>query len=153
MKKQQILEHSQFWLDVIGSRDLDDATRAQIAEQTIENFDAYYNKGFLDYRKSVTEAEGFAAVEWTGQGSHFQGIFGREYNRLSRRVRYLQRRHSASEDRGRGERPAWAHGAQQPGASGSVARRSGKAVRGAGAGRHPPTLSSSITGPTPSRAP
>lgn len=79
MKKQQILEHSQFWLDVIGSRDLDDATRAQIAEQTIENFDSYYNKGFLDYRKSVTEAEGFAAVEWTGQGCHFQGIFGREY--------------------------------------------------------------------------
>jgi len=78
-EKQQILEQSQFWLDVIGSRDVDDATRSQIAQQTLENFESYYNRGFLEYRKSVTEAEGFAAVEWTGQGSHFQGIFGREY--------------------------------------------------------------------------
>jgi putrescine aminotransferase len=79
MKRQEILEQSQFWLDVIGTSQVDDATRSDIARQTIENFNAYYNKGFLHYRKSVTEAEGYAAVEWTGQGSHFRGIFGREY--------------------------------------------------------------------------
>ena len=79
MKRQEIQEQSQYWLDVIGSDQLDEATRSDIARRTIENFNSYYNKGFLDYRKSVTEAEGYAAIEWTGQGSHFRGLFGQEY--------------------------------------------------------------------------
>jgi putrescine aminotransferase len=79
MKRQKILEQSQRWLDIVGAHQLTDAERTEIARQTIENFNSYYNKGFLPYRKSVTEAEGYAAVEWTGQGCHFQGIFGREY--------------------------------------------------------------------------
>ena len=79
MKRQEIQEQSQYWLDVIGSDQLDQATRSDIARRTIENFNSYYNKGFLDYRKSVTEAEGYAAIEWTGQGSHFRGLFGQEY--------------------------------------------------------------------------
>ena len=79
MKRQEIQEQSQYWLDVIGSDQLDQTTRSDIARRTIENFNSYYNKGFLDYRKSVTEAEGYAAIEWTGQGSHFRGLFGQEY--------------------------------------------------------------------------
>ncbi|HEX9723864.1 MAG TPA: putrescine aminotransferase [Vicinamibacteria bacterium] len=79
MKRQEIQEQSQYWLDVIGSDDLDQAARSDIARRTIENFNSYYNKGFLDYRKSVTEAEGYAAIEWTGQGTHFRGLFGQEY--------------------------------------------------------------------------
>jgi putrescine aminotransferase len=79
MKRQEIQEQSQYWLDVIGSDQLDEATRSDIARRTIENFNSYYNKGFLDYRKSVTEAEGYAAIEWTGQGTHFRGLFGQEY--------------------------------------------------------------------------
>jgi putrescine aminotransferase len=79
MNRQEIQEQSQYWLDVIGSDQLDEATRSDIARRTIENFNSYYNKGFLDYRKSVTEAEGYAAIEWTGQGTHFRGLFGQEY--------------------------------------------------------------------------
>ena len=79
MKRQEIQEQSQYWLDVIGSDHLDQAARSDIARRTIENFNSYYNKGFLDYRKSVTEAEGYAAIEWTGQGTHFRGHFGQEY--------------------------------------------------------------------------
>lgn len=79
MKHESILKLSQYWLDVIASRDLSDEKRSEIARRTIENFNSYYNKGFLHYRKAVTEAEGYAAVEWTGQGCRFRGIFGREY--------------------------------------------------------------------------
>ncbi|MGH9460168.1 MAG: aminotransferase class III-fold pyridoxal phosphate-dependent enzyme [Vicinamibacteria bacterium] len=79
MKREEILKQSQYWLDVIGAGDLHPSMKADIARRTIENYNSYYNKGFLDYRKSVTEAEEYAAVEWTGRGRHFQDIFGRQY--------------------------------------------------------------------------
>ena len=43
------------------------------------NFAEHFNKGWLDYRKSVTEAGDWAAVEWTGSGAIFRDVLGREY--------------------------------------------------------------------------
>lgn len=53
--------------------------REKIALETVENFRDYINKGFLEYRKSVTESGSFAVTEWTGQGSVLKDALDREY--------------------------------------------------------------------------
>ena len=53
--------------------------REEIARQTVRNFRDHINKGFLDYRKSVTEATSFAVTEWTGKGSVLKDALDREY--------------------------------------------------------------------------
>ena len=53
--------------------------RKEVARNTVRNFRDHINKGFLDYRKSVTEAGNFAITEWTGQGSILKDALGREF--------------------------------------------------------------------------
>lgn len=53
--------------------------KKKIAKETVDNFANHINKGFLEYRKSVTEAGEFAATEWTGEGSILVDSIGREY--------------------------------------------------------------------------
>ncbi|MGR5120921.1 putrescine aminotransferase [Vibrio astriarenae] len=53
--------------------------RTWVAETTYENFEQHINKGFLEYRKSVTETEGIALTDWSGQGSMLKDILGREF--------------------------------------------------------------------------
>ncbi len=53
--------------------------RQEIALKTVRNFRDHINRGFLDYRKSVTEATNFAVTEWTGQGSVLVDALEREY--------------------------------------------------------------------------
>jgi putrescine aminotransferase len=53
--------------------------REDIARKTVRNFRDHINKGFLDYRKSVTEAGSFAVTEWTGQGSVLVDALGRQF--------------------------------------------------------------------------
>ncbi|MEZ7890529.1 MAG: aminotransferase class III-fold pyridoxal phosphate-dependent enzyme [Candidatus Wallbacteria bacterium] len=77
--RTEIISESQLWLDRISSTKISDAQRKKIVSETVENFASYYNKGFLEYRKSVTESDGFAAVEWQGQGSYFTDALGRKY--------------------------------------------------------------------------
>ena len=72
-------EYANRWLDLIHKPQLPEAEAKQIIEESIFNFSEYFNKGWLDYRKSVTEAGDWAAVEWTGRGAIFQDILGREY--------------------------------------------------------------------------
>lgn len=54
-------------------------TRQDIARKTVRNFRDHINKGFLEYRKSVTEATNFAVTEWTGQGSLLVDALDREF--------------------------------------------------------------------------
>ena len=54
-------------------------TREEISKKTVRNFRDHINKGFLDYRKSVTEATGFAVTEWTGQGSVLVDALDRQF--------------------------------------------------------------------------
>jgi len=53
--------------------------REDIARNTVRNFRDHINKGFLDYRKSVTEAGSFAVTEWTGQGSVLVDALDRQF--------------------------------------------------------------------------
>ncbi|MEA3230892.1 MAG: aminotransferase class III-fold pyridoxal phosphate-dependent enzyme, partial [Thermodesulfobacteriota bacterium] len=53
--------------------------REEIALKTVRNFRDHINKGFLDYRKSVTEATNFALTEWTGEGSVLVDALDRQF--------------------------------------------------------------------------
>ena len=53
--------------------------REWVAGQVSQNFGHHVNKGFLEYRKSVTETEDFALTDWTGEGSLLKDVLGREY--------------------------------------------------------------------------
>jgi len=60
--------------DRISRRD-----RERMARETVDNFADHINRGFLEYRKSMTEAGDFAVTEWTGQGSIMTDALGREF--------------------------------------------------------------------------
>jgi len=79
LKHQRLIRESQRWLDIIASDELSKEAKQRIVSETLENFSSYYNEGFLEYRKSVTEAELYAAVEWEGEGSILRDMMGRRY--------------------------------------------------------------------------
>lgn len=76
---QDALSYSSRWLDLIEKTEVGEAEGKQIIEESVKNFSEYFNKGWLEYRKSVTEAGDWACVEWTGRGAIFKDILGREY--------------------------------------------------------------------------
>ena len=73
------LNDSQRYLDIVGKQHLGRSETEWLIETTVNNFAQYYNSGFIEYRKSVTEAGDYAAVEWTGRGATFRDALGREY--------------------------------------------------------------------------
>ncbi len=79
MSRKKIIEESRRWLSIINAHKLNDYKRRKVVTDTIDNFRLYYNKGFLEYRKSVTEAGEYAAIEWSGRGSHFDDVTGRRF--------------------------------------------------------------------------
>jgi putrescine aminotransferase len=72
-------EYSKRWLGLIHKPQVTADEGKQIIEEAKANFAEHFNKGWLEYRKSVTEAGDWAATEWTGQGAIFQDVLGREY--------------------------------------------------------------------------
>ena len=79
LPNDQVLQHTQRYLDLIGGRELSTAEKQAFIAETVESYEKYYNRGFIGYRKSVTEAGQFAALEWSGQGSILYDLLGREY--------------------------------------------------------------------------
>jgi putrescine aminotransferase len=75
----EALEYSKQWVDLIHQPSVPEDQAKSIIEESKYNFAEHFNKGWLDYRKSVTEAGDWAAVEWTGNGAIFRDILGREY--------------------------------------------------------------------------
>jgi putrescine aminotransferase len=73
------LQHTQRYLDLIGGRELSVPEKQTFIAETVESYEKYYNRGFIGYRKSVTEAGQFAALEWSGEGSLLCDLLGREY--------------------------------------------------------------------------
>src|SRR5438552_8868499 len=73
------LNDSQRYLDIVQKQELGKSEAEWLVETTVSNFARYYNSGFIEYRKSVTEAGDFASVEWTGRGATFRDVLGREY--------------------------------------------------------------------------
>ncbi len=73
------LFYSKRWIDIIHKPTVSEVEGKQIIEESKTNFAEYFNKGWLEYRKSVTEAGDWAATEWTGCGAIFRDVLGREY--------------------------------------------------------------------------
>jgi len=80
MSPEKVIKESQHWLDIIARADkLPMSQKKRVVKETVKSFASYFNSGFLEYRKSVAEAEQYAAIEWTGEGSYLEDIMGRRY--------------------------------------------------------------------------
>lgn len=78
--REDVLRKSSEYLDIItGRKKLTMHVKKEIIRRTLENFDNFYNRGFLTYRKSVAEAKDFASLEWEGRGSIMKDLLGREF--------------------------------------------------------------------------
>jgi putrescine aminotransferase len=79
LSNDQVLQHTRRYLDLIAGRELSTAEKQVFIAETVESYEKFYNRGFIRYRKSVTEAGQFAALEWSGEGSLLCDLLGREY--------------------------------------------------------------------------
>src|SRR3989442_2077444 len=80
MSPEKVIKESQRWLKIIANANkLSLSRKKKVVKETVKSFDAYFNSGFLEYRKSVAEAEQYAAIDWTGKGSYIEDIMGRQY--------------------------------------------------------------------------
>jgi putrescine aminotransferase len=75
----EAITFAQRWTDIIHKSQLNEDEAKAIIEESKYNFAQHFNSGWLDYRKSVTEAGDWACVEWTGSGAIFKDVLGREY--------------------------------------------------------------------------
>jgi putrescine aminotransferase len=75
----EALDYSERWLGIIHQKDVSEQEGKAIIEESKSNFADHFNQGWLEYRKSVTEAGDWAAIEWTGSGAIFHDVLGREY--------------------------------------------------------------------------
>lgn len=75
----EAISYSQHWLDIIHKPGVSEEEGKTIIEESKHNFAEHFNRGWLDYRKSVTEAGDWAVTEWTGSGSVFRDVLGREF--------------------------------------------------------------------------
>lgn len=75
----EALKLSQHYLDLIGGRPMSEGEKRAFIADTVDAYEKHVNRGFITYRKSVTEAGEFAALEWAGHGSILQDLLGREY--------------------------------------------------------------------------
>jgi putrescine aminotransferase len=75
----EAIKYSKRWVDIIHKTEVSQTEAKEIIDESKLNFAEHFNKGWLDYRKSVTEAGDWAAVEWTGSGAVFKDVLGREY--------------------------------------------------------------------------
>jgi putrescine aminotransferase len=73
------IKYAERWIDIIHKKEISLDEGKKIIEESKENFAEYFNKGWLQYRKSVTEAGDWAAVEWTGSGAIFRDMLGRQF--------------------------------------------------------------------------
>jgi len=76
---KEAIEYSDRWLKIIKKDKLDTETAKIVSKETVDNFVKHFNAGWVEYRKSVTEAGDFAATEWAGKGTSYYDVFGNEY--------------------------------------------------------------------------
>jgi putrescine aminotransferase len=79
LPNDQVVRHTRRYLDIIAGREMSTEEQQAFIAETVESYEKYYNRGFITYRKSVTETGQFAALEWAGQGSTLFDLLGREY--------------------------------------------------------------------------
>ena len=79
LANEEVLSQTRRYLDLIAGREMSLEQKQAFIAETVESYEKYYNRGFINYRKSVTEAGQFAALEWSGQGSMLRDLLDREY--------------------------------------------------------------------------
>jgi putrescine aminotransferase len=79
LPNSDVLRHAEHYLHLLSAPNLTLAETHQLIQETVESYAEYYNRGFITYRKSVTEAGQFAALEWSGSGSILTDALGRQY--------------------------------------------------------------------------
>ncbi len=75
----EVLQHTRRYLGLIAGREMSTEEKQSFITETVQSYEQYYNRGFISYRKSVTQAGQFAALEWSGQGAILHDLLGREY--------------------------------------------------------------------------
>lgn len=75
----EVLSQTRRYLELIRGRELSADERYAFIAETVTAYERHVNRGFIGYRKSVTEAGQFAALEWAGHGSTLTDLLGREY--------------------------------------------------------------------------
>ncbi len=75
----ETLELSRRYLELIGGQVMSDNQKRAFVAETVDAYEKHVNRGFISYRKSITEAGEFAALEWSGQGALLHDLLGREY--------------------------------------------------------------------------
>jgi putrescine aminotransferase len=75
----ETLQLGRRYLELIGGRPMPSSEKQAFIAETVDAYEKHVNRGFISYRKSVTEAGQFAGLEWSGRGSMLQDLLGREY--------------------------------------------------------------------------
>lgn len=75
----EVLQHTHRYLELVAGREMSTEEKQAFITETVDSYERYYNRGFISYRKSVTQAGQFAALEWSGEGSILHDLLGREY--------------------------------------------------------------------------
>jgi putrescine aminotransferase len=79
LPNSEVLKHTSRYLELIAGREMSPQEKQEFIAETVDSYERFYNRGFIGYRKSVTEAGQFAAIEWSGQGAVLRDLLGREY--------------------------------------------------------------------------
>ena len=79
LPNSEVRQHAEHYLHLLSATNLTLEESHGLIQETVENYAEYYNRGFITYRKSVTEAGQYASLEWSGQGSILKDALGREY--------------------------------------------------------------------------
>ena len=67
LPNDQVVRHTRRYLDLIAGKEMTTEEKQAFIAETVDSYEKYYNRGFITYRKSVTQAGQFAALEWAGQ--------------------------------------------------------------------------------------
>jgi putrescine aminotransferase len=79
LPNSEVLKHTARYLELIAGREMSPEDKQAFIAETVDSYERFYNRGFIGYRKSVTEAGQFAALEWSGHGAILHDLLGREY--------------------------------------------------------------------------
>lgn len=76
---EHAIDYSKKWLEIINQERVTEEVGKWVIDESKYNFAEHFNRGWLDYRKSVTEAGDWAMTEWTGRGAEFEDVLGRKF--------------------------------------------------------------------------
>jgi putrescine aminotransferase len=75
----EVLQHTHRYLELVAGREMSTEEKQAFITETVDSYERYSNRGFISYRKAVTQAGQFAALEWSGKGAILHDLLGREY--------------------------------------------------------------------------